>query len=424
MIENLMSFSVSNWQTLFVNVNVATMSHGGDHYGEVKQAALAIAQGKIAWIGSMEHLPDYDTSKVKVIEGKGRWLTPGLIDCHTHLVYGGNRANEFEMRLQGASYEQIANAGGGIVSTVSATRKASEEQLLKTALPRLKALHNEGVTTIEIKSGYGLDTENEVKMLKVAKTLAEHLPVTVKRTFLGAHALPVEYADMPDKYIELVCKDMLPSVAREKLADAVDVFCETIGFSKAQTEKVFLAAKQAGLPVKVHAEQLSNLGGTALAASFNALSADHIEFLDEAGVKAMKASGMTAVLLPGAFYFLRETQLPPIDLLRKHKVPMAIATDANPGSSPINSLQLMLNMACTLFRLTPNEALAGVTCNGAKALGIADTKGKLEVGFDADIAMWDIQQPAELCYQYGVNPLTLLIKAGNTVLSRESCVQK
>ncbi|MDO6426172.1 imidazolonepropionase [Thalassotalea sp. 1_MG-2023] len=413
-----MSFNVASWQTLFIHVNVATMSHGGENYGEIKNAALAIAQGKIAWIGTMESLPAYDVNSVDVIDGHDQWLTPGLIDCHTHLVYGGNRANEFEMRLQGASYEQIANAGGGIVSTVSATRTASEEQLLVSALPRLKALHNEGVTTVEIKSGYGLDTENEIKMLRVATALAKHLPVTVKRTFLGAHALPVEYKNMPDEYVELVCKDMLPKVSQEKLADAVDVFCENIGFSKVQTERVFQAAKQANLPVKIHAEQLSNLGGTELAARFNALSADHIEYLDEQGVKAMKESGMTAVLLPGAFYFLRETQQPPIDLLRKYNVPMAIATDANPGSSPINSLLLMLHMACTLFRLTPSEALAGVTCHGANALGIADLKGKLEVGYDADIAMWNIQQPAELCYQYGVNPLTLLVKAGNTVLSR------
>jgi len=287
---------------------------------------------------------------------------------------------------------------------------------LASALPRLTALHQQGVTSVEIKSGYGLDTQNEIKMLKVAGRLAEKLPVTVQRTFLGAHALPIEYKDKPEEYIELVCNEMIPQVAKEKLADAVDVFCEGIGFSVEQTERVFASAQKHGLPVKVHAEQLSNLGGTALAAKYNALSSDHIEFLDEAGIKAMKDAEMTAVLLPGAFYFLRETQLPPMDLLRKHQVPMAIATDANPGSSPINNIQLMLNMACTLFRLTPAEALAGVTCHGAKALGLANIKGQLALGFDADIALWNIEQPAELCYQFGVNPLIELFVAGQKVI--------
>ncbi len=312
--------------------------------------------------------------------------------------------------------QEIANAGGGIVSTVSATRKATESELLASALPRLTALHHQGVTTLEIKSGYGLDTINEIKMLKVAGQLAEQLPVTIKRTFLGAHALPVEYKDKPDAYIELVCNEMIPLIAKDKLADAVDVFCESIGFSAEQTERVFSSAQKHGLPIKVHAEQLSNLGGTALAAKYSALSSDHIEFLDEAGIKAMKKADMTAVLLPGAFYFLRETQLPPMDLLRKHGVPMAIATDANPGSSPINNIQLMLNMACTLFRLTPAEALAGVTCHGAKALGLSKSKGQLSPGFDADIAMWSIDRPAELCYQFGVNPLDTLFVAGQKVI--------
>jgi imidazolonepropionase len=271
------------------------------------------------------------------------------------------------------------------------------------------------VTSIEIKSGYGLDTENEIKMLKVAGQLAEKLPVTIKRTFLGAHALPVEYKDNPDEYVDLVCDEMIPIIAKGKLADAVDVFCESIGFSLVQTERVFAAAQKHRLPIKVHAEQLSNLGATVLAAKYNALSSDHIEFLDEAGIKAMKAAGMTAVLLPGAFYFLRETQLPPMELLRKYQVPIAIATDANPGSSPIHNIQLMLNMACTFFRLTPAEALAGVTCYGAKALGLAN-KGQLALGFDADIALWNIEQPAELCYQFGVNPLSELFVAGNKAI--------
>ncbi len=406
-----------HWQTLWVNVNLATMSDGSSSYGQIENGALAVADGKIAWLGPMAKLPEYDVKTTDVIDGKGAWLTPGLVDCHTHLVYGGNRANEFEMRLEGKSYEEIANAGGGIVSTVKATRAASESELFDSALKRLTTLHQQGVSTIEIKSGYGLDTNNEIKMLKVAQQLAKALPVTIKKTFLGAHALPVEYKDRADDYIDLVCSDMLPKVASLKLADAVDVFCEGIGFSAEQTEQVFAAATKYGLPVKVHAEQLSNLGGTELAAKYQALSSDHIEFLDEAGVIAMKAANMTAVLLPGAFYFLRETQLPPIELLRKHDVSMAIATDANPGSSPINSIQLMLNMACTLFRLTPVEALAGVTCNGAKALGVGEQKGQLAVGYDADIACWNIQQPAELCYQFGVNPLQKLMTSGDIVIS-------
>lgn len=411
-----MSINTTAWQTLWTNVNLATMTEGAKGYGAIENGAIAIANGKIAWLGTEAQLPDFDLNTVKVIHGGGTWLTPGLVDCHTHIVYGGNRANEFEMRLEGKSYQEIANAGGGIISTVKATRAASEEALFKSALKRLKALHQQGVTSIEIKSGYGLDTDNEIKMLKVAKRLGETLPVTVLKTFLGAHALPTEYKDRADEYIDLVCEEMIPKISANKLVDAVDVFCEGIGFNLAQTEKVFAAAKAHNLPVKVHAEQLSNLGGTELAAKYQALSSDHIEFLDEAGVKAMKSADMTAVLLPGAFYFLRETQLPPMELLRKHGVSMAIATDANPGSSPINSIQLMLNMACTLFRLTPAEALAGVTCHGAKALGLSGKKGQLAVGYDADIACWDIEQPAELCYQFGVNPLVNLIQAGKVVI--------
>lgn len=403
------------WQSLWINVHLATMTDGSKSYGEITEAAIAVADGKIVWLGKMTDLPTYSDAVV-VLDGQGQWVTPGLIDCHTHLVYGGNRANEFEMRLQGKSYEEIAKAGGGIVSTVKATRAASHQELIDSALPRLKALHSQGVTTLEIKSGYGLDVTNEVKMLEVATELANVLPVTIKRTFLGAHALPVEFAGRGDEYISLVCNEMLPAIVEKQLADAVDVFCEGIGFNIEQTEEVFHAATVLGLPVKIHAEQLSNLGGTALAAKYQALSADHIEFLDEEGIKKMSHSGMTAVLLPGAFYFLRETQLPPIELLRKHGVPMAIATDANPGSSPINSIQLMLNMACTLFRLTPVEALAGVTCYGAKALGLEHNVGKLAVGYDADLAFWQITQPAELCYQFGVNPMTKLIKLGKQVI--------
>lgn len=391
------------------------MDDGSNSYGAINNGALAIADGKIAWIGEQSNLPAFDKSAVDVIDGQGKWITPGLIDCHTHIVYGSHRANEFEMRLQGASYEEIANSGGGIVSTVKATRTASAEELYDSAHKRLSALHNEGVTSLEIKSGYGLDLETEIKMLKVAKRLEENTPVTVRKTFLGAHAVPVEYKDNADAYINLVCEQMIPEIAKQNLADAVDVFCEGIGFSIEQTEAVFKAAKQYGLPVKVHAEQLSDLGGSELAAKYSALSSDHVEFLSEQGVKAMSAANMTAVLLPGAFYFLRETKLPPIELLRAHNVPMAIASDANPGSSPINSIQLMLNMACTLFRLTPSEALAGVTCHAAKALGIDGVVGRLEVGLDADIVLWDIEQPAQLCYQFGVNPLAALYKQGKKV---------
>ena len=411
-----MTTTKQEWQTLWVNVNIATMSDAGNSYGEIKAAALAVADGKIAWLGKQADLPDFDEKKTHVIDGQGQWLTPGLIDCHTHLIYGGNRANEFEMRLQGKSYQEIAEAGGGIVSTVKATREASKDELLASALPRLTALHQQGVTTLEIKSGYGLDTETEIKMLEVAGTLAEKLPVTIKRTFLGAHALPVEYKDNPEAYVDLVCDEMMPLVAQRKLADTVDVFCENIGFNLSQTERVFASAQKHGLAIKVHAEQLSDLGGTELAAKYRAKSSDHVEFLSEQGIAAMKQADMTAVLLPGAFYFLRETQLPPITQLREQGIAMAIATDANPGSSPICSIQLMLNMACTLFRLTPAEALAGVTCHAAKALDLNDKKGILAVGYDADIAQWNITQPAELCYQFGVNPITSLMKAGKQVL--------
>lgn len=408
--------TISQWQTLFLNVHLATMTEGSCGYGDIKYAALAIGDGKIVWLGKESDLPEYDKNRVDIIDGKGQWITPGLIDCHTHIVYGGNRANEFEMRLEGKSYEEIAQAGGGIVSTVKATREASEASLFASALKRLSSMQNEGVTTVEVKSGYGLDTKNELKMLRVATELGNHVAVDIKRTFLGAHALPVEFKDDPDSYIDLVCNEMLPAVAQENLADAVDVFCEGIGFNLEQTERVFQAAKKHNLAIKVHAEQLSNLGGTELAAKYNAHSSEHIEFLDEAGVEAMAAKNMVGVLLPGAFYFLRETQLPPIELMRKHGVAMAVATDANPGSSPIHSIQLMLNMACTLFRLTPAEAIAGVTCHAAKALGESYKKGQLAVGYDADIACWDINQPAELCYQFGVNPLTQLFKAGKRVI--------
>lgn len=411
------SSPTSHWQTLWINVHLATMTDGSNSYGAIENGALAIADGKIAWLGKQSDLPAYDSEKVQIIDGQGQWLTPGLIDCHSHIIYGGQRANEFEMRLQGKSYQEIAEAGGGIVSTVAATRAASEQELLAAAKPRLNALYQQGVSTIEIKSGYGLDCENELKMLRVANELKAHFPVTIKPTFLGAHALPTEFKDDGDGYIDVVCQQMIPQVAELGLADTVDVFCENIGFNLEQTERVFATAKEHGLAIKVHAEQLSDLGGSVLAAQYQALSSDHVEYLSEQGVIAMKNANMTAVILPGAFYFLRETQLPPFELLRKHQVPMAIATDANPGSSPIHSIQLMLNMACTLFRFTPAEALAGVTCFGAKALGLAGNKGQLAVGFDADIACWQISQPAELSYQFGVNPLTKLMIGGKITIN-------
>jgi imidazolonepropionase len=415
-----MHVDTNSWQTLWLNVHLATMSESisdsDNEYGVINHAALAISNGKIVWFGPMDDLPIYDKNSINCIDGKGQWLTPGLIDCHTHIVYGGNRANEFEMRLQGKTYEEIAKAGGGIVSTVSATRQATEEQLLNSAKPRLEALHREGVTTLEIKSGYGLDTETEIKMLKVAKALEQQFPVTIKKTFLGAHAIPTEFTGNSQGYIDEVCNNMLPAVAKHNLADAVDVFCENIGFTLPETKQVFDAAKNHNLPIKIHAEQLSNMKGTELASEYDALSADHLEYLDESGVIKMKNADMTAVLLPGAYYFLRETQLPPIELLRQHQVPIAIATDANPGSSPLHSIQLMINMACTLFKMTPFEALAGVTVNAAKALGIDDQKGKIEIGYDADLACWNIEQPAQLAYQFGVNPLTKLMKNGKQVL--------
>ncbi len=405
--------NMNEFDCVWIDVNLATINE--HDYGIIEDAAIAIKDGKIAWLGAKKDLPPFDALATPLYQGRGGWITPGLIDCHTHLVYGGDRAKEFEMRLEGATYQEIAAAGGGIVSTVKATRLADEETLYVSAKNRLNALLREGVTTVEIKSGYGLDVATELKMLRIARLLAEHHPVDIKTTFLGAHALPPEFKDNADGYIDLVCGEMIEQVVAEGLADAVDAFCESVGFSLAQTKRVFDAAKKHQLPVKLHAEQMSNLGGSALAASYNAMSVDHIEYLDEAGVKAISESGTVAVVLPGAFYFLRETKQPPFDLLRKYKVPMAIATDANPGSSPICSLQLMLNMACTLFRMTPYEALAGVTLNAAKALGIDGNVGTLAIGKQADLVLWEINHPAQLSYQFGVNPCKQVIKAGKVV---------
>ncbi|QLE80281.1 imidazolonepropionase [Pseudoalteromonas sp. S1609] len=390
---------------LLTDANIATMDNNIDApYGAIENAALAIKNGKIIWLGEQTELPDFDVLATPVVSIKGQWLTPGLIDCHTHLVFAGSRAQEFEQRLQGVSYQQIAAQGGGIASTVKATREADHEQLFVAAKDRLNALLAEGVTTVEIKSGYGLDIENEKKILEVARLLNQHHPIEVINTFLGAHALPLEFKNRSDDYINLVCNEMLNTLVEHDLVDAVDVFCEDIGFSHAQTQRVFDAAKKLGLAIKCHAEQLSNQQGAALVAQYNGLSADHLEYLDEAGVKAMANAGTVAVLLPGAFYFLKETKYPPIELLNKYKVPIAIASDFNPGTSPLCSLQLMMNMACTLFNFTPEQALMGVTAHGAQALGFAD-RGVLKVGARADIAHWQIEHPAQLSYQFGVNKL-------------------
>lgn len=390
---------------LLTDANIATMDNTiNAPYGSIKNAALAIKNGKIVWLGEQSTLPNFDVLATPTLSVKGQWLTPGLIDCHTHLIFAGSRAEEFELRLQGVSYEEIATQGGGIASTVNATRKADHEQLFVEAKDRLNALLSEGVTTVEIKSGYGLDIENEIKILEVARLLNEHHPIDITTTFLGAHAVPAEFKGRADEYIDLVCNDMMAQIVDHNLADAVDVFCENIGFSYAQTKRVFVAAKKHGLPVKCHAEQLSNQQGSSLVAEYGGLSADHIEYLDEQGVKAMAQAGTVAVILPGAFYFLKETQRPPIKLLIDNNVPIAVASDFNPGTSPLCSLQLMMNMACTLFGLTPEQALTGVTRNAAKALGFND-RGVLKVGARADIAQWKIDHPAQLSYQFGVNKL-------------------
>lgn len=407
--------AAENIDSLWINVHLATMTPSNP-YGMIENGALAISGPKICWIGKRHEIPAaVESNASRVCDGEGGWITPGLIDCHTHLVYGGSRAHEFELRLQGATYEDIARQGGGIRSTVAATRKADEASLFKWSAPRLAALLQEGVTTVEIKSGYGLDLETELRMLRVARRLGERFPVTVVPTFLGAHALPPEYVGQSDRYIDFVCNEVMPQVAAQQLAVAVDAFCEGIGFTPGQTERVFKAAKKIGLAVKLHAEQLSDLQGAALAAKYGALSADHLEYVSEEGVRAMAASGTAAVLLPGAFYFLRETRTPPIDLLRRYQIPIALSTDCNPGSSPVVSLLLMLNMACTLFRLTPEEALAGITRNGARALGLHHTTGTLETGKDADLVIWDISEPAELAYHIGSNPLKYAVRKGKLI---------
>lgn len=398
--------------TLIQNVTLATMKDAA--LGLQSEAAVVVEDDKIAWLGATAELPQRYKTGGEAIDGDGGLVTPGLIDCHTHLVWAGSRADEFSMRLHGASYEEIAQQGGGIISTVKATRAASEDELFELARERALTLSSQGVTELEIKSGYGLEQETELKQLRVARRLGRELPMRVRTTFLGAHALPPEYADNADGYIDLICNQMLPTAHAEGLVDAVDVFCERIGFSRAQTQRVFDTAASLGLPVKLHAEQLSDQDGAALVAEYGGLSADHLEYLSPAGIAAMKKAGCVAVLLPGAFYFLRETKYPPIEALREAGVPIAIATDANPGSSPIHNLPLMLNMACTLFRMTPEEALLGITAHAAQALG-SQQSGTLAVGQHADLALWQVQSPAELCYQFGVNPLRGLWQGGKRV---------
>ena len=394
------------------NATLATMLPNTSSYGLVKTGAIAFRDGKIAWAGPETDLPASYADWPREDLG-GRLVTPALVDCHTHIVFGGNRAREFELRLEGASYEEVARAGGGIVSTVTATRAASEDALVADALPRVDALLAEGVTTIEIKSGYGLDIETELRMLRAARRIGRERPIRVRTSFLGAHAVPAEYKDRADAYIDEICLPALTKAAEEGLVDAVDGFCEGIAFSPAQIERVFKRAKELGLPVKLHAEQLSDLGGTALAARHGALSADHLEYLGADGIAAMADSGTVAVLLPGAFYTLRETQLPPVQALRDAGVSIAIATDCNPGSSPMTSLLLGMNMACTLFRMTPEEALAGATRIAAQALGLADA-GTIEAGKRADLAIWNVKEPAELAYRIGFNPLHKRIFAGTS----------
>jgi len=394
---------------LLTHANLATFGANAP-YGLVPDGAIWMDGACIQWIGRMEDVPR-QARDGESMDLCGRLITPGLVDCHTHIVHAGNRAREFELRLGGATYEEVARSGGGINSTVSATREASEEDLLGSALSRVDALIAEGVTTIEIKSGYGLNIDSEIKMLRVARRIARDRSVRVVTSFLGAHAIPGEYAGRPDAYVDEVCLPALAVAADAGLVDAVDGFCEGIAFSKEQIRKVFEAAKTLGLPVKLHAEQLSNLGGTRLAAEFGALSSDHLEYATEEDVIAMARAGMVAVLLPGAFYFLRETKLPPIDTFRNHGVGMALATDCNPGSSPMTSPLLVMNMACTLFRMTPEEALAGMTLHGAQALGLSDC-GKLYAGARADLAIWDVEHPAELAYRFGFNPLHKRVFAG------------
>lgn len=398
------------WDLLLTDLHLATMAAGAAPYGIVEDGAVAISDGKIDWVGPAAELPAGSGRDTRSLDG--RWVTPALIDCHTHLVFAGNRAAEFELRLTGASYEDVARAGGGIMSTVRATRAAGDADLLSAAAARLQRLKAEGIATVEIKSGYGLDTGTELRMLDVVRKLEAHCGLSVTSTFLGAHAVPVEFKGRSVDYIDLVCNEMLPAVHDAKLADAVDAYCETIAFSVDEVARVFERAGDLGIPVKLHADQLSDSGGAALAAGFDALSADHLEFTSTQGVTAMAESGTVAVLLPGAFLTLGETQLPPLGAIRDCAVPVAIATDCNPGTSPVCSLRTSMSLARALFHLTPEECLAGVTRNAALALGLDKDRGTLETGKRADIATWNIGHPRELCYWIGMNELAELLIAG------------
>ncbi len=407
---------MAQWDSLWIDANVATMALGPLPYGAIRDGAVAMHDGRIAWVGPRRDLPaEPDHCAARVHRLGGAWLTPGLIDCHTHLVFAGNRLAEFEARRRGASYEELARLGGGIHSTVAATRAASTEELLAGARSRLACLVRGGVTTIEIKSGYGLDVDTERRMLRAARELGHEAGITVRTTYLGAHAVPAGFAGHADDYVAFICNEALPVLAAEGLVDAVDAFCESIAFTSGQVERIFQRARELGLPVKLHADQLSDGGGAALAARYGALSADHLEYTSTAGVEALAGAGTVAVLLPGAFYALGETLRPPVDEMRRRGVPMAIATDCNPGSSPVLSLVLMMNMACHLFRMTPEECLAGVTRHAARALGLEADRGTIEPGKRADLAAWQVREPAELCYWIGHNPLLSVVVDGQAI---------
>ncbi|WP_082990329.1 imidazolonepropionase [Woeseia oceani] len=402
-----------HWDLLITDARIASMRAAAGAYGIIEDAALAVRDGRIAWLGAAAERPA--VAATQTVSAAGQWLTPALIDCHTHLLFGGNRAAEFEQRLQGASYEAIARAGGGIMSTVNATRAASDAELLAAGCKRIDALQRDGVASVEIKSGYGLNAATELRLLRLAKQLGELRNITVSTTFLGAHAVPADFAGNADEYIDMLCSELLPQIASDGLADAVDAYCESIAFSAEQVNRLFARAAALGLPVKLHADQLSDTGGAALAARHHALSADHLEYSSTDGIAAMAAAGTVAVLLPGAFLTLRETQLPPVEALREHGVPIALATDCNPGTSPVASLRAIMALATSQFRLTPEECLAGVTRVAAQALGLHNDTGTLEVGKRADIAQWDLQHPRELSYWLGLNELRQLYVGGKTV---------
>ncbi|MDA3902187.1 MAG: imidazolonepropionase [Desulfuromusa sp.] len=407
-----MNSVLNDCEKIWINAQLATMDPQVEAlYGLLRNHSIGVKNGQITIISPMQDI-NIDECHGEIIDADGSILTPGLIDSHTHLIYGGQRSGEFTQRLNGTSYAEISRAGGGILATVAATRSLTEGGLIQQARPRLEALLNEGVTTVEIKSGYGLTLTDELKMLRAAKKLAADYPFRLRSTLLAAHAIPPEFHNSADAYIELICKEMIPLVAAEGLADAVDIFCEKIAFSSSQSEKIFVAAENAGLGIKVHAEQLSNSHGAEIAASYSAWSVDHLEYLDEAGIKALKKSGTIATLLPGAFYFLGETKKPPVELLRQYQVPMALASDLNPGSCPLASLRLMMNMGCVLFGLTPEEALQATTRNAASALGLGESTGTLSVGKAADMLLWNIDDPAQLAYQFGATPLLQRIFAG------------